>query len=134
MPCHGSCQSSLATAAPSAASVVVAELSDENGVVLDLVDEPMLVIDAARPITPKGMSQRLRLAGAAVRLSLYLSEEMVDPADQLTVGLLPVQVVLPSPLGEGELQSARSRSAPPPRSSSAIASIRRLAFLGLRRR
>ena len=53
---------------PQASLVMVAELGDENGVIQDFVDDPMLFIDTARPVALKGMLQRLWLSDTAERL------------------------------------------------------------------
>jgi len=54
----------------SAGSVVIARLRDEDGVSLDLVHEPVLLVDATGPVPPKGVLQRLRFTHAFKRGAL----------------------------------------------------------------
>lgn len=75
--------------------IVIPKLRDENRVALDLIDNPVLVIDAPRPVAREGVFQWLRLAEPAERLSLNVSDESVDPRQDLPVDPLPVQVLLP---------------------------------------
>src|SRR5262249_34038579 len=96
--------------------------------------DAVLLIDAARPVAGERVFQGLGLAEAGERLALDVADEGVDPLEDLAIGLLPVEVVLPRALGENELHSASSRSRPPPRSNSASASRRRRALRGLRSR
>ncbi len=63
-----------------------------------------------------------------------LSDERIDALEDPAVRALPLEVILPGSLGENELHSLSARSVPPPDSSSATASRRRLAFFGLRKR
>ena len=80
------------------------------------------------------MFERFRFASAGEWIAHDFIDEPVDALEYLLVGRLPVQVVFPGVLGKDELHSARERFLPPPRSSSAMDSKSRLAFLGTRRR
>src|SRR5688572_29671843 len=107
-------------------------LGDQQPVVCHSVDEPIFICDAARPIACQIPSQWLRLAPPRERRAHALLDEEVDPHQNLPVSRLPVEVILPSALGEYELHSMSSRSVPPPLSSSAMASRSRFLFSGLR--
>jgi len=115
-------------------SVVVAQLSDQDGVAFDLVHEAMLVGDAAGPVAGQRVLQRFGLADALEGSPLNVTDEGVDALYYLTVRLLPVEVLFPRVLREDELHSVRSLSVPRPASSASIDSSRRRAFFGLRSR
>jgi 2-C-methyl-D-erythritol 4-phosphate cytidylyltransferase len=51
---------------------MVTKLGNEERVVNDLVDDPVLVVDAARPVALKSMLQRFWLANTAEGLSLNI--------------------------------------------------------------
>ena len=96
---------------------MITQLSDINGIGSHLVDDSVLVIDPARPVTRKSMLERLRFSNSFEWFVLDLLDEGVDAAKNLPVRLLPVQVILPSIIGKYEFQSDSSRSVPSPPSS-----------------
>jgi len=111
---------------------MIPNLSEKDCVFSRTVDNAVLVIDAPRPVTGKPVFKRL--AGTRERGSHNLMNEAVDALEHVSVSRLPVEVVLPCMLGKDQLHLASLRTLPPPRSSSAIDSRRRLAFLGTRKR
>jgi len=113
---------------------VISTLSKVDRVPFNLVDETMFVVDAPRPVAGQAMLQRLRLSDALERRADDVSDQEIHSLEKLSVGFLPVEIILPGMLREDEIHSTSSRFSPPPDSSSATDSRRRLAFLGLRRR
>jgi hypothetical protein len=118
----------------SMASVMITQLSYQNSVFSRPVDNPMLVVDPPRPIAGKAVFERFRFAGSSERIANDLMDKPVDAFEYLPVCLLPVEVILPCVFGKDRLHSASLRALPPPRSSSAMDSRRRLAFFGTRNR
>ena len=59
--------------------VVVAALRDEDSILGGLVDQSVLVIDAARPVALESVLERLRLADAFVAVSDDVCDEGADP-------------------------------------------------------
>jgi hypothetical protein len=59
--------STTSETAASPSLVMIAELSDQQRVTIDLVHQALLVIDASRPVSGKGMLQCLGLAGSFER-------------------------------------------------------------------
>jgi hypothetical protein len=76
-------------------SIVVAQLSEEKGVPLHLVDHPMLIRDSTRPKACEGMFEWFGLAQASEWLALRFTNQFVDALNHPSVLLLPVQVILP---------------------------------------
>lgn len=111
---------------------MIAKLGDEQGVFRHLVDHTVLVVDAARPVTGQAVPQWFGLADALERLALDFLDQGVDAQEHLAVGLLPVEIILPTVFGKDQPHPASSLSVPLPPSSSAIDSSNRLALLGLR--
>ena len=95
---------------------------------------PMFVGDATRPVSLEAVLERLRLADAFVAVALDVGDQGIDPLQDLTVLLLPPDVVLPGGLVPYQLHSRMSRSTPPPCSSRSIEASSRRAFSGLRSR
>ena len=105
-----------------------------NGVFCDFVNDSVLIVDSAGPVAGKSVLQRLELARALKRSAHDLFDQVVDSLEDFLVGALPVEIVLPSVFGEYEFHSIRLLSMPLPSSSWAIDSMRRLVFLGDRKR
>jgi hypothetical protein len=80
------------------------------------------------------MPQWLGLASPLKWGALYFFDQFVDALKDFSISPLPIEVIIPSMLGEDELHSINSLAAPPPDSSSAMDSKSLRAFLGLLRR
>lgn len=80
------------------------------------------------------MFQRLRFPDSFKGIAFDFFNKCVDPPEDLLVGLLPIQVILPCMVGENQLHSISSLSVPFPSSSSTMDSIKRLVFFGERKR
>lgn len=117
-----------------AESVTKPQLSYKKRVFGGAVDEPVLVVDAARPVAGKAVFEGFGFAGTGEGVTHDLVDEPVDALEHLSVGILPVKVVLPGVFRKDKLHSASLRTLPPPRSSSAMDSRSRFAFLGTRSR
>lgn len=115
-------------------SVMIPQLSYQYGVLGGAVDYPMLVIDAPGPVPGKTVFEGLGLAAACKGIAHYLMNKTVDAFEHVSVGLLPVKVVLPCMFGENKFHPASLRALPPPLSNSEMDSRRRLAFFGTRKR
>jgi len=114
--------------------IVIAKLGDEERVAFDLVDQAVLVINTTRPISRQTVLERLGLTDTGERRTLNVPNEVVNSPEGFAIGPLPVEVILPSVLGEDQPHSRSSCSTPPPACRSATASSSRRAFFGLRRR
>ncbi len=114
--------------------VMITKLSDKYGVLSGTVDDSVFVIDAPRPVAGKTVLERFRLSAARKGIAHYFVNKTVDALEHSFVGRLPVKVVFPCMFGKDQLHFASLRTLPPPRSSSAMDSRRRLAFFGTRRR
>ena len=79
-------------------TIVVASLHDHDVFPLDQVDQPVLVVDAARPTACERVTELLRLADPSERITGYLVEETIDALECRPVRSLPEDVVLP-PVG-----------------------------------
>lgn len=80
------------------------------------------------------MPEGLGLTSTLIGGTLYFLDQFVDALKDLSVGPLPVEVIIPGMFGENDLQSINSRSVPPVDSSSAMDSRSLRAFFGLLRR
>ena len=89
--------------------IVIPELSYQDGVILNFVDDTVFAIDPSGPISGQGVSQGFRLSDPFVRVPLNIANQVIDSFQSLLVGLLPVEIIRPGVLGEDELHSARSR-------------------------
>src|SRR5216683_4410270 len=119
---------------PYSALVVVPAGGYADLVLGDLVDEAVLVGDAAGPVPLEAVLERLRLADSLVAVALDVCDQGVDAFQDLTVLDLPPKAVIPGGLVPDELHSARSRWMPPPCSSRSMEDSSRRAFSGLRSR
>ena len=113
---------------------MIPQLSYKNSILSRPVNNAVLVVDAAGPVTGEAMFERFGFAGTCEGLIHDHMDQPVDAVEHVFVGLWPVEVVLPGVPGKDQLHSASLRVLPPPRSSSAMDSRRRLAFFGTRRR
>lgn len=70
--------------------------------------------DPPRPPACQGALERLRLSGSFERRSLAFLDEIVEPGENLVIGLLPVKIILPGIVSKDQLQGSISpRSLPP---------------------
>ncbi len=115
-------------------SVMIPNHCYKNRIFSGPVDKSVFVVDAARPVAGEAVFEGFRLSGSGERVAHDLMDKPVDAFEHLFVGLLPVEVVFPGMLREDEFHSASLRTLPPPRSSSAMDSMSRLAFFGTRSR
>lgn len=63
--------------------------------VVQLIDEPVFLIDAPRPAPGKIEAQRFRFADAFKGVPHGIAQQFVDPPDRAFVRVLPVEVVFP---------------------------------------
>ncbi len=75
-------------------AVVGAAIGNVNYIVLDFVDNAVKLINAAAPVAGKLTLQRLRLADAAVPVSVNVLEDFICPFQKAFVRL-ESQVVFP---------------------------------------
>ena len=94
----------------------------------------MFIRDAFRPIARKRMLEGFRFTNTFKRISHRLLNHVVDAAKDLSIGVLPIEIVVPGMIGKNELHSTSSFSAPSLFSSWEIDSISLLVFLGDRKR
>lgn len=113
---------------------MVSKLGDMNRIPGNFINETMLVVDAAGPVTRKRMFKRLWFSEPLKRVALRFLDECVYPTENFLVGFLPIKIVLPRVIRENELQSISALSVPSSFSSWDMDSIRRLMFFGERRR
>jgi len=78
-----------------ARSVVVAELSNKQGILMNFINHSVLIVNPSRPISRKSMFERLRLSNAFEWLSLDFLEKGIDTFKYLLVRFLPVKVIFP---------------------------------------
>lgn len=78
-----------------ATSIMIAAHGDQQILTIYLADQPVFIIDPARPITRQAVPQRFRLADALKRVTGNSFDQIVDALEDLLVGLLPVQIILP---------------------------------------
>ena len=74
--------------------VVVAQLSDEQCLSVNLIDHAMLICDAPGPVPGHAMFQRLRLANACTGCPLAFLNERIDALEDCPVSALSVQVIV----------------------------------------
>ena len=111
-------------------SVMIAALGNQEAVFSWLVDQAMLVIDAAGPPAFELTAQGLWLSYAKEWCAQTFFDEGVDAKHQFWVRGLPMEVVLPCPVRENQFHSISALSVPPPASSSAMLASSRSAFFG----
>lgn len=74
---------------------MIAELGNDKGIVLDLVDDAMFIGDASRPVSGKSVFEGFRLADSLVGQALNVTNEGVDPDGDLFIGFLPIEIFIP---------------------------------------
>ena len=99
---------------PRAQSVVAASLQDDEVPVGDQVDQPVLVVNPARPASGKITHQRLGLADSLARIARSLGEHAVDALQNLAV-VRPTGVVSPTTSREPDHSSMSGWAANSPR-------------------
>ena len=82
--------------------VVVTAGDDDQIVSIDAIDQPVGVVDAARPETRKTFSQWFRLANAAEGLAHAVLNQAIDTLQSLAILALPVLIILPGSLCPGD--------------------------------
>ncbi len=71
-------------------SVVISQLGEKKGVLINFVDYSMFIIYSTRPISREGVLERFRLTNTIKRISLDVFDEGVDSIKHFFVCLLPV--------------------------------------------
>lgn len=69
------------------------------------VHEPVLVGDAARPPALEVAVERLGLAGPLVGRAAAFPDQVIEPPEHLSVGVLPVEIVLPGGIREDDFHA-----------------------------
>jgi hypothetical protein len=93
------------------AFVVQSALDDDDGFVLDLIDQTMLATDSAGPEPRELMFERLRLADAGEWIASDVFDEGIDFAGDFSISFNPVEIVFPALFVEKNLHgSIRVRS------------------------
>jgi len=69
---------------------MVSQLGNQKAIRLDLVDDTVLIVYAARPVAGQTMLQRLRLSKAFKGGMLDLLDKLIDPIEDLSVRALPI--------------------------------------------
>lgn len=113
------------------ALVMVTALGNQQSIIGDSVNNPVLIINSSRPIAGKTVSERLRLSNALKRRSNNCFNKLVCPFEEIFICFLPIKIILPSLFGKYYFQPKSSRSVPLLLSRSKIDSSSLLAFLGL---
>ena len=71
-------------------SVVISQLGDKKGVLMNFVNYSMFIIYSTRPISGEGVLERLRLTNTIKRIALNVFDEGVYSIKHFFVCLLPV--------------------------------------------
>src|SRR5690625_1745334 len=119
---------------PVSLSIVVPAGRNADLVIGQLVHEPVFIGDAAGPVPLEAVPHRCCVLQSLVAVASYVLDQRVDALEDLTVLILPPNIVLPGALRPHQFHSFDSRSIPWPDSNSSIAVTRRRAFSGLRSR
>lgn len=82
---------------------MVLALVNLDAAVLNLVDEPVLLVNFTAPPAGQVTLQWLRVAKAIVSVAVYVSQQLVQLLDEFLVLGLPVQILLPGQLIEDNL-------------------------------
>src|SRR6478609_567035 len=114
--------------------VVESGLQDDQVVVIDQVDQPVLFGDSTRPGVGEHVLERFGFADAFCRIAQCIVDESVDPFEDLPVGLEPMLIVVPAVRCEHEPHSASSCSRRSPDLACCRLSRSRLALAGTRNR
>src|SRR3546814_3911947 len=98
----------------------------------DAIDEPVFLVDPARPKSREFTAQGFRFAGSFERRAAAFVDQAVQAKLHLPVGFAPEAIILPGVGRKDDVHGRRSsRSHPSPRSSCATPSRSRRAFAGL---
>lgn len=62
---------------------------------MNLINNPVLVVDSPRPVSGQGMFQGFGFSNAFKWLSLYFLDKRINTFKYLLIGLLPVEVIFP---------------------------------------
>ena len=76
-------------------AIVIAQLRDQDLIAGPPVDNPVLGGNAPRPISLKNVLQRLGFADTRVGIARYFFDQQIDSRNDLWIGALPVEVILP---------------------------------------
>lgn len=82
---------------------MVLALVNFDAAVLNLVDEPVLLVNFTAPPASQIPLQGLRVAKARIAVAVYVSQQLVQLLDEFFVLGLPVQILLPGQLIEDNL-------------------------------
>src|SRR6267143_733261 len=75
--------------------IVITQLGDQDLIAGPPVDNPVLGGNAPRPISRKNVLQRLGFPDTRVRSARDFFDQQIDSRDDLRIGPLPVEVILP---------------------------------------
>ena len=82
---------------------MVLALVNFDAAVLNLVDEPVLLVNLPAPPASQIPLQGLRVAKPRIAVAVYVSQQLVQLLDEFFVLGLPVQILLPGQLIEDNL-------------------------------
>ena len=82
---------------------MVLALVNLDAAVLNLVDEPVLLVNLPAPPASQIPLQGLRVAKPRIAVAVYVSQQLVQLLDEFFVLGLPVQILLPGQLIEDNL-------------------------------
>ena len=82
---------------------MVLTLVNLDAAVLNLVDEPVLLVNFTAPPASQIPLQGLRVAKPRIAVAVYVSQQLVQLLDEFFVLGLPVQILLPGQLIEDNL-------------------------------
>lgn len=82
---------------------MVLALVNLDAAVLNLVDEPVLLVNFTAPPASQIPLQGLRVAKPRIAVAVYVSQQLVQLLDEFFVLGLPVQILLPGQLIEDNL-------------------------------
>ena len=90
--------------------VVIATRQDKDGVCFYTVDETVFLSNTAGPTSLKIMLQSFRLAKSFKRMTLGISNKLVDFFESAFAGLMPVEIILPSVCMEANMSHSSTKS------------------------
>ena len=76
-------------------SVMVSTLGNQQLIFSGFINQAMLLIDAARPVSFPVVSQRFRVSDTFEGVSAGFQDEAIDSLQYPDIGFLPVDVILP---------------------------------------
>lgn len=82
--------------------IVVAAGDDHQIAGIDAVNQPVAVVDAARPEAGAVLLQRFRFADAGKGITQAIPDLLIDPLQRLALLRLPVGVIFPGGQGPGQ--------------------------------